>query len=209
MPQSATTPASNVLRVVRMENPYAIGELEVIRQLSMWSSDQNKWLALAEGVKQGTMVVFCASSRMDRLEGFFILAMPADPLQDVPNVVHFQCQGGVKLKRKMVLELLAFIRQAGYTSYVAANTSGAPDELWLRAFRDGGPVLRKFTAFEFSTKQQVDHGRSRQGTVRRKHVRAAVHKHPNRRNAGRAEGAPRAVRGHTDKRPARRRKARV
>lgn len=189
-----------ILRVVRMENPYAIAEMEVIRQLSMWTMDQSKWLAVAEGIKGGYLALFCASTVPDRLEGVFIIGLPMDALQDIPQVVHFQCQGGLKLRKKMVETLVAFVKQCGYTSFAAMNGSRVPDAVWLRTFRDGGPIVRQQTIFEFDAKERAQRERSSKKPVRRKQERTAVVKLRDRRNPGRAKGVADPIRRKLDQR---------
>jgi hypothetical protein len=200
--------AQEKLRVMRIESPFALSELAIMQQLHKWTQDQNRWIALAQGMQEGIVAFFVASSRPDRLEGFFAIALPVDGLQDMPQVIHFQCEGGVKLRRKMVQEVVAFVRAAGYTTFAAINGSGVPDEIWVRAFREGGEIVSRQTLFEFKVKEHASVGNNT-NPVRRKQEQKRPVERAGRHNARSAKGPPRAVRGKPDKRASGRRSARV
>lgn len=84
---------------------------------------------------------------------FCLLAMPDHPLQK-PQVIHFYSEIP-RLRRKLVRTVLDFIKQSGYNTFQAVNSSGADDEVWKRTFRYPGWKLKPTkTVFEF----EVDNG---------------------------------------------------
>lgn len=200
------------MQVVRLHNPHALAELEVMRLLAKWAPEPHRWLSLAQQLERGDAALWGASTRPEKLEGMFIVQWPLDALQDMPQVAFFYCEGGVKLRRKMIQEMVAAIRAAGYTSFAAINDSGASDDVWCRTFRECGPVKRIATLFEFNVETEeeanVRHNqeaiwglKAREPTDKRK--RTGGH------HAGRAEGNPRPVRRKPEQRAAGRRKASV
>lgn len=66
--------------------------------------------------------------------------MPVGNLFPYPTLVLFYSEGSRQLAAEMRDQLLDLLASHGYTQMLAVNTSGYPDEVWLRGLRTEGVV---------------------------------------------------------------------
>lgn len=79
---------------------------------------------------------------------FCIVMMPQKPLE-TPQVMHFYTEKPA-LRRALAREVLDFVKSKGYNKLRAINNSGAPDPVWVRAFRQTGWEIKPVkTVFDF------------------------------------------------------------
>jgi hypothetical protein len=124
--------------VAKIENPQAFGLPEVVEHLERWQGTKPKlWLELVKGVQAGTCVVWGGGTD-GKLHGLAIVALPIDALAANPQVLHFHCTGGPRLRDLMVRAVVDFLLDKGYTGMWAINQSGKPDSVWSRAFAAAG-----------------------------------------------------------------------
>lgn len=80
---------------------------------------------------------------------FCIVAWP-DNVFETPQILHFYSEGSKAQTRALVRHVLDKVREKGYNKLHAINGSGAPDEVWTRAFRHEGWEIKPVkTVFEF------------------------------------------------------------
>lgn len=98
-----------------------------------WAVDKNPglrmWLGLEGGVPKSILVVY----------------LPNDPQTDWPTWDLAAHEGSVELKKAMIAEGVAFLREAGYNQAWTFNFSGHSDEAYIRAARMLGLRLEKRT----------------------------------------------------------------
>lgn len=194
------TPAQARLLVVRIENPHVFGELELMRQLHKWTPEPHQWLTLASQVQSGEAIVYGASTRPDKVEGMFIIQLPTGDLSDMPYVVHFRCEGGVKLERKMVSTLVDAIRDAGYSSFGMVHKGPGH----AKPFAPLGKPTKIATIHEYKLEvedelfAEIVWGKQADPNI-----------NPGGHNAGRAKGHPNPVRKRPKRRVAARGNTRV
>lgn len=83
---------------------------------------------------------------------FCILALPQNPFE-TPQVLHFYSEKPA-LRHSLVARVLDFVREKGYNSLLAVNSSGTTDDIWTRAFRHEGWEIKPVrTVFEFKAVQ--------------------------------------------------------
>jgi len=104
---------------------------------------------LAEVVKHiGRGGVFMAYSAGAPV-GFAIVAWPENALE-TPQVLHFYSEGPAAKTHELRGYVLDAVKKRGYNKLRAINGSGAPDEVWTRAFRHEGWEIKPVkTVFEF------------------------------------------------------------
>ena len=104
---------------------------------------------IAEVVKHigrgGVFVVYADNTPV----GFAIVAWPENALE-TPQVLHFYSEGSKAKTNQLVGHVLDAVKKRGYNKLRAINGSGAPDEVWTRAFRHEGWEIKPVkTVFEF------------------------------------------------------------
>lgn len=130
-----------VLRTARITNPNAFYLQEVQDLFLAWNHDPEKWLSAVGEIlaDRGACIVGAVG---ERLAGLALISLPNKMVTDC-QVIHFHCDGGPKLRRMMVQEVVNFVQNRGYTGFIAVNGTGKPDSVWARAFRGAG-VARTF-----------------------------------------------------------------
>lgn len=84
---------------------------------------------------------------------FAIVDWPQSALE-TPQVLHFYSEGTKGETRALVAHILDKVKEKGYNKLRAVNGSGAPDDIWTRAFRHEGWEIKPVkTVFEFEVKQ--------------------------------------------------------
>ena len=92
---------------------------------------------------------FLAAKFNDKPVGFALIAWPVDKL-DIPQVIHFYSEGPKHITKLLVGHVLDTVKKKGYTKLRAINGSGAPDDIWTRAFRHEGWEIKPVkTVFDF------------------------------------------------------------
>lgn len=76
-------------------------------------------------------------------KGVVLGFMPAGNLFPYPTTVLFYNEGSRALSREMQDKLMDILLEAGYTSLLAVNSSGAHDEVWQRALTPEGATATK------------------------------------------------------------------
>lgn len=85
--------------------------------------------------------------------GFAIVVWPQDGIEK-PQVAHFYNEGSRKSAIRLRNHVLERVRERGYNSLLAVNSSGAPDEVWQRAFQHKDWEIKPVkTVFEFKVRQ--------------------------------------------------------
>lgn len=83
---------------------------------------------------------------------YCIISWPSNPLE-IPQVLHFYSEGSKAHTRALVRRVLDKVKEKGYNKLRAINGSGAPDEVWTRAFRHEGWEIKPVkTVFDFEVK---------------------------------------------------------
>ena len=152
-------------RVARVENPLALQFPDVMELLSRWEPLPNRWWPLVDMIQNQTGAILVGAVGQD-LCGLVILTLPVEAGTNCPQIAHFHCDAGPKLRNQMVRGVVDFLREKGYVSFWAMNQSGAADSTWARAFRLAGEARRIGTVMEF-TLPGDENERSTERTVRR------------------------------------------
>lgn len=196
------------MKIAPIENWEAFMLPPVCAALATWTKRTQDWTTLVHKVVAGKAMCLAGSNTPDKVEALSIIVWPeeGDPFYPLPLVHHFHCNGGAKLRAKMVRATVAFLHAHGYTAFTAINVSGAPVEVWARAFSDAGFPHPIATVYEF--KKDPYRGNYRKNAVRRKRAETAKHVHAagdkpkhveaNRHDARRASGAKKPVRPVAD-----------
>ena len=182
------------LRVELVTKIEGLDHEEMVAQLMQWRADPEVWYALTLDIVAGKTKVWVGSLDGKTLAGMLILTLP-DGLADMPQVAHFQCSGGAALRNEMITALVAFLRSAGYTHYLAINNSSRPDKAWMRAFRKGGKMKKVSSVIEFTLEIDDEQCSEVHPGRRRKQVRP--NKHANRPAGKRVQGPQGTVLGRT------------
>ena len=82
-------------------------------------------------------------------DGPEIHGLMALTLEDLPQVVLFTADKP-EAKRALIGMGVDFLKDLGYTRFVAVNTSGAADSVWKRAFWRKGEARKIGTIMEFT-----------------------------------------------------------
>lgn len=82
-------------------------------------------------------------------EGAEIKGLSGIMLDTIPQWVFFAADSS-EAKRALVSMGVDFLKDNGYTRFVAANTSGAADSVWKRAFWRKGEAKKIATIMEFT-----------------------------------------------------------
>lgn len=142
--------SSETFRVAAIENWQAFTLPQVQDAMAHWrpSTDVAAWTELVLQVQKGKAFVL-AGGEGNRIDGLLIVILPPDALWPLPYVAHARVEPGAhpKLKNALIDAGVAILRARGYSECWAINASGLPDEAWARAFRRGGRLSAKGTAF--------------------------------------------------------------
>jgi hypothetical protein len=136
-------------RVARVENPLALQIPEVMDLLERWSPDPQRWWPILDLVRLDTGGVLVGAVGQD-LCALAIVTLPVETGTSCPQIAHFHCDGGAKLRNLLVRGVVDFLREKGYGFFWAMNQSGAADSTWARAFRLAGEARRIGTVMEFT-----------------------------------------------------------
>lgn len=126
------------IEVMTLTNPIALTMPEVRAQLDKWTAHQ-MWIdELSTRMYAGGAAIIVGTTNDMVLEGAAIVTLPMNMGESLPWVIYFYNDGGHALTEKMLENMVAFIRGAGYTSYMALNQSGRADKDWLKVFEKAG-----------------------------------------------------------------------
>jgi len=106
---------------------------------------------LRDALSSENVGVFIGAEGPD-LKAIAVVFLPMSKLSSSPQVYHFFCTGGAKMRDALVDKVLAFARKNGYNQLWAINGTGKPDAAWAYAFKRAGPPLRIGSVMEFKTK---------------------------------------------------------
>ena len=132
----------------------------VQEQFARWTTDTSAWLEVVKRVYAGTAGVFVIGTS-HQIAGLAVVCLPQNPFDEMPWVLHFQCQGGPKAKNLLIQALTGWIKGWGYDTFHAMNNSGKPDSVWARAFNRGGIVKKVASVVEFEIGKGNDKGTKR------------------------------------------------
>lgn len=124
--------------IVEDERFKAIEQKAILDTLGQYDRMPPHWIK-----DQDRMGVFIA------YEGAEIKGLSAIALDRIPQWVMFAADNP-EAKRALVGIGVDFLKELGYTRFVAANTSGAADSVWKRSFWRKGEAKKIGTLMEFS-----------------------------------------------------------
>ncbi len=141
-------------RIVRLTNPEAFGRAEVQRLFE--KAFENNALATFEeaapelvGIAADPLVAMLIGAEKGKLRALSIACLPRSTLTPFPTVYHFYNAGSAKLREALIDATVDFFLQAGYTRFLAMNTTGASDEAYAKLFRKAGEAKRVYSVLEF------------------------------------------------------------
>jgi len=147
-------PKKSDVNVVRLQNPTVFLAAEVqdlfrkafaANELVHFDDNQTAFMELVADPYAGVFV----GQEGGKLLGLGIIMLPATALQKKPRVFHFWCEGSAALRRALQNAGLAYMREAGYTSFWAINATGAQAQVYARLYKGMGKARELGTVVEF------------------------------------------------------------
>ncbi len=143
-----------MIRVVRLTNPGAF-EQDEVKKLFTKAFETNSLTnfedAAAElaGIATDPLVAILIGAEKGKMRALAIACLPRSTLTPFPTVYHFYNNGSAKLRNALVDATVDFFLEAGYTRFLAINTTGRSDEAYKKLFHRAGEAERISSMLEF------------------------------------------------------------
>jgi len=146
-------PARAIMAVFRLTSPTAF-EHEPVIDFFRRALNANKLpieptiFELAQRCGEETLGIFVATE-IGAPQGLCIVMLPTSNFMLAPQVLAAFNTGPHRLVVETIAEAKRWLEGYGFRRLLGCNRSGAPDKVWLRAFKSAGNAEAIGTAYEF------------------------------------------------------------
>lgn len=144
-------------QIVRMQNAKAFevkGVTDVFRRAfdghPMVEGGFDEARPAFEGMLSNPYVGVFVGAEKGEFKALAIVTLPTDKYAPIPQVPRFYSDGSPDLKKAMVKQVVDFVMENGYTRFWATNSTGKPDAVWERAFKEAGEMKPVGSIMEIS-----------------------------------------------------------
>ena len=146
------------VRVARVQNPFILrveGVQELLKRafpvggIIFPLGAEASALDIARMIAAPSSFGFFIGMEGHDFNGLAIVQLPQDTSICRPQVLHFYNSGGITLRNALTSAVVDFVKENGYSTFLAVNGTDHRDLVWARMFRRAGATKRVGSIMEF------------------------------------------------------------
>lgn len=130
--------------IFRLQNPNILTDPGFLGLLTRWSQSfgmpapHHMVGDLGRIMTSDKAALFAGMERIDKWLAMGIVFLPEGPLNTTPQLAYFYNEGSPELRRILAQTMVDFVKQKGYTRFMALNHTGHSDKAWSKVMQVQG-----------------------------------------------------------------------